>query len=314
MSRIEEAFRRTTSGAVEAESGSRRDTTLIEKGLDAYPLESRSPRRVGAGHAIRSRVGGNDANVPRIVVATRAGGRGQLPTFPAALEGKIVASRDIPQETVEQYRRLAGALHNLQTQRGLKTLLVSSSLPREGKTLTITNLALTLSESYQRRVLLIDADLRHPSVHDVFGFPNGVGLADVLRSGDGSLPVVEVSPCLSVLTAGHPEPNPMAQLTSDRLRTVVANAAERFDWVLLDTPPVGLLTDAQLIARVCEGVLFVIGAGVTPYSLVQRGIAELGADRIVGVVLNRVEAQKLPHNGYYAHYYLQGDVETPQSH
>jgi capsular exopolysaccharide synthesis family protein len=313
MSRIEEAFRRANSGAVESESGNRRDATPIEEGLDSYPLESRSLRRVGAGDATVSRAEARIATVPKILAAPRTGKRAQLGPFPAALEGKVVASRDISQGTVEQYRRLAGALHNLKTQRGLKTLLVSSSLPREGKTLTITNLALTLSESYQRRVLLIDADLRHPSVHDAFGFPNRAGLADVLRSGDGTLPLVDVSPCLSVLTAGHPEPNPMAQLTSDRLHAVVADAAARFDWVLLDTPPVGLLPDAQLIARVCEGVLFVIGAGMTPYSVVQRGIAELGADRIVGVVLNRVEPQKLQVDGYYAHYYPHGDVGTTQS-
>jgi protein-tyrosine kinase len=248
------------------------------------------------------------ATVPKIVAALRASRRAPVGAFPAALEGKVVSSRDISQETVEQYRRLAGALHSLQSQGGLKTLVVSSAVPREGKTLTITNLALTLSESYQRRVLLIDADLRHPSVHEVFGFPNGPGLADVLRSDNGSLPLVEVSPCLSVLTAGDPEPNPMAQLTSDRLATVVADAATRFDWVLLDTPPIGLLTDAQLIARVCEGVLFVIGAGMTPFLAVQRGIAELGIDRIVGVVLNRVEVQKLPHGNDYANYYAQGDA------
>jgi Mrp family chromosome partitioning ATPase len=81
-------------------------------------------------------------------------------------------------------------------------------------------------------------------------------------------------------------------LTSDHVRTVIADAAERFDWVLLDTPPVGLLPDAQLVARLSDGVLFVIAAGVTSYSLVQRCIAELGADRIVGTVLNRVVQQR----------------------
>jgi protein-tyrosine kinase len=312
MSRIEEAFQRTAPCATEAESSSGRKGMLIEGGLDSYPLENRSARRISAGDSTGTRVGSKASTVPRIVAAPRASQRAPVGTFPALLDGKVVGSGDIPQVTVEEYRRLAAALHNLQTQRGLKTLMVSSAVPREGKTLTITNLALTLSESYQRRVLLIDADLRHPSVHEVFGLPNGPGFADVLRSDGGSLPLVDVSPCLSLLTAGHPESNPMAQLTSDRLPTVVADAAARFDWVLLDTPPVGLLTDAQLIARVCEGVLFVIGAGVTPYSVVQRAIAELGADRIVGVVLNRVEAQKLPHNGYYSHYYNQ-DVENPQA-
>ena len=80
--------------------------------------------------------------------------------------------------SVEQYRRLAGAVHGLQVDRGLKTLMVTSAVPNEGKTLTVTNLALTLSESYKRRVLLIDADLRRPSVHDLFRIPNTTGLAE----------------------------------------------------------------------------------------------------------------------------------------
>src|SRR6185436_6969833 len=151
--------------------------------------------------------------------------------------------------TVEQYRRLAASLHHLQLQQGIKTILVSSALPREGKTLTITNLALTLSESYHKRVLLVDADLRRPSLHEVFDLPNKAGLADLLRGEDRVSPVVEVSPYLSVLPTGPLSTDPMAQLCSERIGIVVREAGARFDWVLLDTPPVGLLPDAQFIAQ-----------------------------------------------------------------
>jgi Mrp family chromosome partitioning ATPase len=94
----------------------------------------------------------------------------------------------------------------------------------------------------------------------------------------------------------------MAQLTSDRARAIVRDASKRFDWVLLDAPPVGLLPDAHLIARLSENVLFVIAAGSTPYELVQRCIAELGAERIVGTVLNRAQAHTLPASDYYQDY------------
>jgi Mrp family chromosome partitioning ATPase len=119
------------------------------------------------------------------------------------------------------------------------------------------------------------------------------------------VPPVEISPCLSVLTAGRPVASPLAMLTSDHVRTVIADAAERVDWVLLDTPPVGLLPDAQLVARLSDGVLFVIAAGVTSYPLVQRCLAELGADRIVGTVLNRVEQQRDHTHDYYQGYFGQ---------
>ncbi len=237
------------------------------------------------------------------VVAPRADGRRRPIAFPPALDGRLVVSPNIEPVVVEQYRRLAAVLHDLQVQRGLKILMVSSATPGEGKTLTVSNLALTLSESYSQRVLLIDADLRRPSVHEVFGIPNRRGLADAVREGVGSVPLVEVSPCLSVLTAGGPMASPLAMLTSDRVRGVVSDAAARFEWVLLDTPPCGLLPDAQLVARLSEGVLFVIAAGATPYALVKRSIAELGADRIVGTVLNRVKRWTLAENDHYGHYY-----------
>src|SRR5687767_10847331 len=86
--------------------------------------------------------------------------------------------------SLEQYRRLAAVLHDIQSQQGLKTLMLTSALPAEGKTLTTINLALTLSESYARRVLVVDADLRWPSVHKMFGLPNHVGLSDALHSDD----------------------------------------------------------------------------------------------------------------------------------
>jgi len=221
----------------------------------------------------------------------------------AVWDNRLVGAQEIPEVAIEQYRRLAGSLHELQLQRGIKTLMVSSALPREGKTLTITNLALTLSHSYRRKVLLIDADLRHPSIHEVFGLQNDTGLADVVRSGGRSTPIIELSQHLSVLTAGRPDGNPMAQLTSAHVENFLRAAAQQFDWVLMDTPPIGLISDAQMVARICEASLFVVGAGSTPYELVQRGIAELGTDRIVGVVLNRMRRQDLPNGEHYGTYY-----------
>jgi len=91
----------------------------------------------------------------------------------------------------------------------------------------------------------------------------------------------------------------LAQLSSESLRAAVAHASTQFDWVLLDTPPIGLLPDAQLVARICEAILFVIGSGVASYDFVQRSIAALGSERIVGTVLNRVERTNGSMGDYY---------------
>jgi capsular exopolysaccharide synthesis family protein len=212
---------------------------------------------------------------------------------------KLVLDATADHVPVEQYRRLAASVHELQLKDGLKTLTVTSAVPREGKTLTVSNLALTLSESYGRRVLLIDADLRRPSLHQLFGLRNAVGLIDVLRSERNDLPLTLVTPMLSVLPAGQPGPNPVAGITSERMRVLLAEAVAEFDWVLLDAPPVTIMPDAGLLAGLTGGIVLVIGAGSTPYPLVARAIDELGRDCIVGTVLNRIDANSIPATEYY---------------
>jgi capsular exopolysaccharide synthesis family protein len=195
---------------------------------------------------------------------------------------------------IVQYRRLAGALHDLQAARGLKTLMVTSALPNDGKTLTVANLALTLSESFARRVLLIDADLRRPSVHTLFRLRNERGLRDVLLSESEDIPLQELSANLSVLTAGRPDVNAMAAVTSDRMEDLIDTRSDEFDWTLLDAAPVPFMPDAELLARITGAALFVIAAGSTPYALVHKAMSALGPDSIVGTVLNRVANDAIP--------------------
>ena len=204
--------------------------------------------------------------------------------------------------SLEQYRRLAAALHDAQVERDLKTIMITSALPGEGKTLTTANLALTLSESYARRVLVIDADLRWPALHGVFGLPNVRGLSEALRDQRGELAMVEVSSRLTMMTAGQPGPTPLAGLSSERMGTLLQECAGRFDWVLVDTSPVGMMPDGQVLARLIGAVILVINAGGTPAATVERVVAELGPECILGTVLNRVEGHRIPEAGYYARY------------
>ena len=215
---------------------------------------------------------------------------------------KLVVAADASPIWVEQYRRLAATLYQAQSESAIKTVMVSSSLPREGKTLTVSNLALTLSESYKQRVLLIDADLRNPSVHSLFGMPNGAGLSDYLLARDGQAPIVSVSPTLSIVPGGRATGNPIAGLVSDRMKRLVESAGSQFDWVLLDTPPVGLLPDANLLARLTDAVVFVIAASISRYPIVQRALAAVGPERVIGVVLNRADDSELPASTHYSHY------------
>jgi len=215
---------------------------------------------------------------------------------------KIVTSGEVGPATIEQYRRLAASLHQLQGEQGLRSVMVTSAVPQEGKTLTIVNLAVTLSESYKRRVLLIDADLRRPSVHSVFGLSNRRGLCDVLRSASGEVPFTRLSSHLAVLPAGSAEGDPMSALASPRIPDLLEDAASEFEWVLLDAPPVALMADARLLVRLTRAVIFVIGSGSTPYTAVEKAVAEIGREHIIGTVLNRADERAVPLSPYYHSY------------
>jgi capsular exopolysaccharide synthesis family protein len=191
---------------------------------------------------------------------------------------------------IEQYRRLAASLHHVQVERGTTKVMITSAVSGEGKTLTALNLAMTLSASYRRRVVLIDANLRSPSVHTLFDTGNVVGLSEVLSDARHPKPaLVELSPRLSIVPAGRPDPDPMGPLTSPRMAMILDEMAEQFDWVIVDTPPVVLLPDTNLLVGMVDAAVVVIEAGRTSYEMIERAIQVIGRQRVLGFVLNGVE-------------------------
>jgi capsular exopolysaccharide synthesis family protein len=234
------------------------------------------------------------------------------------LAEKVVADTNMSAVSREQYRRLAAVLHDAQGNNGLRVIMVASAAPGEGKTLTATNVALTLSDSYRRRVLLIDADLRRPTLHHVFRLNTTSGLIDGLESSaEVKLVLRQVSPYLSVLPAGRPTSDPMAGLTSVRMRRLIDEAKETFDWVIIDTPPLMLLPDAHLLSSLVDGAVLVIKANSTPHDMVKRTVDIIGRERVIGVVLNQAESHAHHggyggYGGYYSRYYLAEKTDAPQ--
>ena len=220
------------------------------------------------------------------------------------LSEKVVVDAMISPASREQYRRLAANLHHGQATAGLKVILIASAVPGEGKSLTATNLALTFSESYQRRVLIIDGDLRRPSQHVIFGIDGSTGLSEGLMAPEETrLMLHQVTERLAILPAGRPTLDPMAGLISTRVQRILEEGRAAFDWVIVDTPPVGLLSDANLLASMVDGVVLVIKADTTPYTLAQRAVEAFGQDKILGVVLNQA-TQAAQHAKYdYRYYY-----------
>jgi capsular exopolysaccharide synthesis family protein len=202
---------------------------------------------------------------------------------------------------IEQYRHLAAAFHQAQKASGVRTVTVTSALPSEGQDADGDQPALTLSESYQRRVLLIDADLRRPRMREMFGLPVTAGLTDALTSPRGDrLPVHHVAGNLWVSPLGAWCPDPMGLLVSPAMKQLIEDARESFDWVIVDTPPIANPSGCEPVGAMIDTALLVVSAESTPYPMVQRAVEAIGAQRILGVVLNR--AQKIGPTGSYNYY------------
>jgi len=224
--------------------------------------------------------------------------------FDAGVIERLVVSKTAGPLLVEQFRSLAATLHRTQLEQHVKSVIVTSASPGDGKSHVAVNLALTLSDSYLRRVLLIDADLRCPSLHRVFRVPNTSGLSEALKAEtDEHVAPVRISETLSLLPAGRPEPSPLGGLSSGRMKRIVADAASRFDWVIVDSPPVGLLADARLVAETVDGAILVVRAGVTRFPDLEAAADALGHERILGLVLNAVDPFEIRGEADYSHYY-----------
>jgi protein-tyrosine kinase len=201
----------------------------------------------------------------------------------------------------EQFRRLAATLIHGQRTSRLKVLVITSAVPEEGKTLTSINLALILSESYRRRVLLIDADLRRPSISAIANLETTEGLGEAVTAREErKVSLIQLSDTLSLLPAGRPQKDPLSGISSPRLHRLLEEASSQFEWVIIDTPPLSAAADAGLIAEVADGVLMVIRADRTPQKSIEHAVNALGRERILGVILNGVDgSETTPYSGYY---------------
>ncbi len=190
---------------------------------------------------------------------------------------------------VEQYRKLAAALEHLRSDRRISAVMTSSPGPGEGKTLTAVNLALTFGELSERRVLLIDADLARPTLHKLFQVPNLPGLGENLQEdSEPRISPLKIARNLALMTAGIARPDWHDALTSPRMWRIIQEASARWEWVLVDAPPVTLLPDARVLANLLDGVLMVVSAGKTDRATAESAVRAIPRNRLLGVVLNRV--------------------------
>jgi capsular exopolysaccharide synthesis family protein len=218
------------------------------------------------------------------------------------LHTRLVLFTD-PQSTgCEQYRTLRTQVFHASERQLTQVILVTSAVAGEGKTSTILNLAWAIAQSKEKRVLVIDSDLRRPSISSYLGLDFELGFGEVLNEVSEALPsIVRVADStLYVLSSGRDELQPAELLSKERVGETLQELRKYFDFILIDAPPVVAFADARLLANHADAVIVVVRAGLAGHSTVERAIEALPHNRILGVVLNG--ADQMSETGYYGYY------------
>jgi polysaccharide biosynthesis transport protein len=218
-------------------------------------------------------------------------------------ESRIVMHSNPRSPGADRFRFLRMCLRELRNAGKVKSLMVTSPLPQDGKSTIALNLATALAEKGKRTVLLIEADLHHPTLTERLGLGSRLGLADCIESGLEPLSVLRRIEPLSwyLLSAGEPRSNPSELLQTEMLGGVLKKLSSHFEWVLIDAPPVTPLSDALSLARQVDATLLVAREGRTPDEAIEKSIALLGHQRVLGIVLNGVEGLDRVYSGYYGY-------------
>ena len=225
------------------------------------------------------------------------------------MEGlNLVTQNDPKNPGAEAYRVIRTGIQFAQAGKELQTIALTSCTPNEGKSTTIANLAVVLTQA-GKSVLLIDCDMRNPTVHKNFNLSNKVGLSSCISMGTALSDAVQKTSIegLYALTGGVIPPNPSELLGSEQMKNLLQRAKEQYDYVLIDTPPVMPVTDALIVSRFVDGMILVIASAEVKVEMardVKSQLVNAGAN-ILGVVLNKVRSE---HHGYgYGYYYYYGN-------
>ena len=218
---------------------------------------------------------------------------------------KIISIRKPKSPISESYRGIRTSIEFSNLDKEMKVINVTSSMQGEGKTTVITNLAVSFA-NLEKKVLLLEGDLRNPSVHRMFNISNINGLTDILLNNKNFAECVHCTEVknLHILTCGAVPPNPSEILSSKKMKDFINELREYYDYIFIDTPPIGIVTDAGIISTYSDGCVFVVGSkqcDIEMAKIAKKRLEDVGAN-IIGAVLNKFEAEGNGYN-YYNYYY-----------
>lgn len=219
-------------------------------------------------------------------------------------ESRIILSTDPRSPGADRFRFVRMRLREIKDAANLKSIVITSPRPQDGKSTIALNLATALAEKGKRNVLLIDADLYHPTLAPRLGLAPLPGLSECIEKGLDPLPLLRRIEPLGwyLLQSGTPQGSPAELAQSEALSVVIQKISPLFDWILLDTPPVAPLTDAVSMSRSVDASMLVVRADRTPREAVDHALTLLGPKHVVGVLLNAAEGLNRLYSDYYGHY------------
>lgn len=219
----------------------------------------------------------------------------------------MINIKDLDQKSViaEAYRSLRTNIIFSDVDNNLKTILFTSTSKNEGKSTVISNLAYSFSRLENKKILLLDLDLRNPTIHKLFGVSNTNGVMDILKDNKvKNKCILKIEDNLHVIPSGVIPPNPAEILSSKRFGEFLESIKEEYDYVFIDAPPIGIVSDANIISTYVDGVMFLVGANGVDLKHAQIAIENLKKANvnIIGAVLNKYEVTE-PDYEYYTYYY-----------
>jgi capsular exopolysaccharide synthesis family protein len=212
----------------------------------------------------------------------------------------------------EEFRTLRSRLYHMREKMALKKILVTSALPKEGKSFTSANLAQVMARQHGRRVLLIDADLRGPRLHLMLGTTSSPGLSDYLQGKCDEFSIMQQGPMenLFFIPTGDQISDPSELVGNGRLKFLLQRVDALFDWVIIDSPPAVPVSDASVLSKACDGVLMVVRSNATPVDMATRARQEFPDQALIGVVLNGTDQNAVPYSRYYYEAYGKNVTES----
>ncbi|KXZ40583.1 capsular exopolysaccharide family [Alkalithermobacter thermoalcaliphilus JW-YL-7 = DSM 7308] len=217
----------------------------------------------------------------------------------------IIVFKDPKSPISEAYRNIRTNILFSNIDENLQTILITSAGQSEGKSTTIANIAASLAE-LGKKIILLDCDFRRPSVHKKFNITNNKGITDILLNNyDYKDCIQRIVEGFDIITCGQIPPNPSEIISSNKLKRLVEDLKKDYEYILIDAPPVGIVSDAAILSTFIDGVILLASCGETQIEHIKKAketLENVGA-KILGVVLNKLEVEKNRAYGYYAYYY-----------